>query len=353
MILFNGRFLTARITGVERFSREALLGVIRLSPGVNAWIALPPNQIAPVADFPLLEESNDSYRGVSGHLWEQLRLPRLLRAAGNPPLVSLANWGPIRAGKHIVLLHDAAVFVCPQFFGARYVRWARWYLRAIARSASRIATTSLAARADLARFLSINETRIQVVTPGVGSPFTRTPLRPPADPPYCLFVGAHDARKNLGFLLQMWPGVYRRFGLRLIVVGRRTSRAHRSLTSRGMPTWATLVWDPTDADLVDLYANAVCLLSPSYYEGFGFPLLEAMAAGTPFLSTATGAAAELAVEADRQVLRLEPSAWEAGLRWTLQAGDELRRESSVRARVRTWDRTGRELQGLISSVTGV
>ena len=67
--------------------------------------------------------------------------------------------------------------------------------------------------------------------------------------------------------------------------------------------------DPTDEELVRLYAGALCLVWPSYYEGYGFPLLEAMAVGTPFLSTDVGAAAELAVIPEEQILPLDPERW--------------------------------------------
>jgi glycosyltransferase involved in cell wall biosynthesis len=96
--------------------------------------------------------------------------------------------------------------------------------------------------------------------------------------------------------------------------------------------------DPTDEELVGLYTNALCLLWPSYYEGFGFPLLEAMAVGTPFLSTDVGAAAELAVSPDEQILPLEPVRWCDQLEaWRSADLRELRETSARRARALTWD----------------
>ena len=91
--------------------------------------------------------------------------------------------------------------------------------------------------------------------------------------------------------------------------------------------------DPTDAELASSQ-RALCVLSPSHYEGYGLPLLEAMATGTPFLSSDTGAARDLAVD-DGQVLELSEDAWLAQLRaWTGTDLSDIRQRGAERRELR-------------------
>jgi glycosyltransferase involved in cell wall biosynthesis len=105
------------------------------------------------------------------------------------------------------------------------------------------------------------------------------------------------------------------------------------------PPGVRRVADPSDAELADLYARALCLLWPSLAEGYGIPLLEAMACGTPFLSADVGAARELAIDA-RQVLPLDGDRWVAELERYHTAGvADLRARSAETARRATWERS--------------
>jgi glycosyltransferase involved in cell wall biosynthesis len=159
----------------------------------------------------------------------------------------------------------------------------------------------------------------------------------------CVFVGGDDVRKNLAFLTSFWPRVHAELGLELHVVARGWSSTRRTAGSEEPSAGITMHVDLDDASLARLYADALCLLWPSHYEGYGLPLLEAMAVGTPFLSSDTGAARELAVVAE-QVLPLDADAWVEQLaRWCRHDPVDVREASITAARAATWARSAEAL----------
>jgi glycosyltransferase involved in cell wall biosynthesis len=332
-IVVNGRFYTMPVTGSQRYAREL---VRRLGAHLEneIQVAVPPDQLVAADQLETVEPSARSWSGPRGHLWEQVTLPRV--PARGDLLISLANWGPVRVHRQVVAILDLAPLRWPGFYSWPYRALTRVLQRQLARNVTRIVTLSEAMGLEVAATYGLDLDRIDVVPPGVGPPFTETePLSPKR---YCVFVGAHDPRKNLLFLLDFWPQVWGELGLELHVVARLASRPHRSALIPATPG-VRLHHDLDDRALADLYAGALCLLSPSHYEGFGLPLLEAMATGTPFLAAEAGAARELAEEAG-QILPLEAPAWVEALRsWSSADLGELRRAVRRRAHAQSWDRS--------------
>ncbi len=311
-VVVNGRFLDQPVTGVQRYGREIVARLTARHP-----------------ELQVVRPGPTAGGGWRGHLWEQRELPR---AAGEL-LVGFANWGPLAATRQVVTFHDAG----PWLAGAHYDRrfralarrvWPRLAARAI------VMTVSERARRNLAAVLGLGEPAIPVIPPGVGPPFTdATPQA--AARRYALFVGGHDGRKNLEFLVDLWPDVARSLDLDLVVISRSRSRAHRGSPDPGRG--CRLVVDPTDEELAGWYAGAVCVLMPSRYEGYGLPLLEAMAAGTPFVATDVGAAAELALEPSVQIQPLDPAAWRAAIGVLAGGRHGLGAAGKELAATRTWD----------------
>lgn len=333
-VLLNGRFATRPITGVHRFARGLANLNLGLAPD-EVDVALPGLGVVPLASIDLAPDPDRDRRAVH---WEQGRLPTLL---GGRLLAGLCNSGPVLVRNQVIAIHDAAPEVIPQSFSVRH-RLAYRLGIAAARRAARVVTVSESSKIDLVSHYDLKPDRIDVVPNGVDSRFTPGPG--PDRPPYCLFVGAHDPRKNLAFLEALWPEVERRTGLGLVVTGRAGSAAHAAPATRG-----DMLDDVTDDELITLYRGAHLVLHPSSYEGFGLPLLEGMACGTPFLSADVGAAAELATQPDRQILPLDAEAWvEAIVRSAGEPqGDRAAwsAEAVARAADFTWQRSAQLLAG--------
>jgi glycosyltransferase involved in cell wall biosynthesis len=348
-VAINARFATIPVTGVQRYARE-LLGELAGAGAVDAVAIVPPGELVELdgRDWLMSRPPTDRWSGGRGHLWEQATLPGLVRRARADLLLSPCNWGPMAMRRQLPIFHDTAPLFHPEYFVPSYARWARIVTSRLVRSSVRSAATCARVRDELVRFAGASPESVDVVPPGVGPPFTDYDIDPGRAPsPRCVFVGGHDVRKNLAFLTSFWGPVHAELGLALDVVGRSwtsTRRVDHPMDGQVASTPGVRFHvDVDDAALARLLAGALCLLWPSHYEGYGLPLLEAMAVGTPFLSSDTGAARELAISGE-QVLPLHQEAWIAQLRrWCEHQPAELRAASMARARAATWTRSSAAL----------
>ncbi|GAC1587896.1 MAG: hypothetical protein NVS3B21_03200 [Acidimicrobiales bacterium] len=255
-------------------------------------------------------------------------------------LFSPASWGPIAVRRQLVVIQDIGPQLYPEYFKRPYRAMSTVLTPGLIGRSAGIGVSCTSVGHDLEQYYGADPAAIFLIPPGVGGAFT--PAKGPLGgkrSTYCVMVGAHDRRKNASWLLEWWPRAHRELGLELVVTRREDSTARfsdRVERTEGV----TFRLNPTDAELAELYRGALCLLWPSHFEGFGLPLLEAMAVGTPFLSTDTGAARDVAVHPG-QVLPLVADQWIDQLRrWTEQGLGQLREASAALAAMWTWDAAG-------------
>ena len=232
--------------------------------------------------------------------------------------------GPTRAGVPTVLtVHDLAILRAPEAFP----RWHRLYGRAgllrVLRAADAIVSVSEFSRAETIELAGVPAERIRVIPHGVDSVFT--PDGPRADGDYALAVGTLEPRKNLARAVE----AAREAGVALRVVG---ARGWGGVEVDG---W---VGEIPDAELAALYRGARCVLYPSLYEGFGLPVLEAMACGTPVITSVGTAMEEVAGGAAILVDPLDVAAIAQGIHEAAERRDELSTAGLARAGELTWER---------------
>ena len=352
VVAVNGRFVTQPLTGVQRYAHE-VISQLAAESGLRVRLIVPPGEVIDLEPgMATLLRPDPQWSGGRGHLWEQRTLPGLARRSGAALLVSPAGWGPLWVRRQLVIFHDLHPITHPQYFVPWFVRWTKVASPFLSHVPRRVGVTSAHVQGQVVEHLRVRPARVDVVPPAVGPPFIDAALGDLAArrPGHCLFVGGDKEQKNLAFVLDLWPEVHRRTGLDLVV----TERAVGSRSGSAVPDQPGVrrVQDPSDAELVDLYRDALCLVWPSRAEGFGIPLLESMACGTPFLSADVGAARELAVEPG-QVLPLDPARWiEQLVAWAEGDLGDLRQACADRARAATWARSAAILGAAVRRSAG-
>lgn len=261
--------------------------------------------------------------------------------------------------RHAVTLHDALPFVDPQTHN-RLDTWRyRHMLPRALRRADRILTDSQHSFADLRQHLGLDAGRMEVVYCGVNQRFQ--PVRDPAaladvqrryglSQPYLLYLGGINGRKNIARLLEAYALVRReRPDVTLVVGGVRqwqTTAIDAALERLGLRQHVCFPGYIDDGDLPALYSAAAVFVFPSLYEGFGIPPLEAMACGTPVVTSNSSSLPEVVGEAALQIDPLNVDALAAAI-LLLLADPALREDLGERGRRRaslfTWQRTAESL----------
>ncbi len=234
----------------------------------------------------------------------------------------------------VVTFHDLAVLRHPETFN----RWTRDYSRLtlprVARAATRLIAVSEFTKRELLELLDVPAEKVRVIPNAVGEPFTAEGDAAEGD--YVLAVSTLEPRKNLERLVE----AHRRAGLNglpLLVAG-AAGWGGVQVEGDGV-RW---LGEVRDEELARLYRGARCVAYVSLYEGFGLPVLEAMACGTPVVAARNGALEEVAGGAAVLVDPLDPDAIAAGIAEALDRGAELRERGLERVRAFDWREVARE-----------
>jgi glycosyltransferase involved in cell wall biosynthesis len=344
---------------METYARELIPALLDAEPDLRITSFV--NREAPGSDGPWSELTDQvlvpvrARRRVEWVRGEQQLLPRLAARAGVDVLHSLAStapaWGRFR---RVVTIHDLIYRLYPEaHFGLR-AKGMSLLVPLAARRSHRVIAPSESTRNDLTRLLGIRDDKIDVVLEGVGAEIRPgTPERDLreryrlAGRPVVLTVSAIRPHKNLRRLLDAWALLPAERRPVLVLPGYPTEHTDELRTHAaqlGVADDVRFIGWVSSPDLEGLYGLASCFVFPSLYEGFGLPVLEAMARGVPVACSGRGALREVAGNAarifDPESPRSIAEAVEELLRDTALIAD-LRTAGLERARKFTWAETGR------------
>jgi glycosyltransferase involved in cell wall biosynthesis len=335
-VQFNGRCLVQHLTGVQRYVRELSRHLSKelqtLKPG-PVW-----------------------GHGTRGHVWEQLYLPRL---CDRRLLWSPGNTGPLSCGNQVVTMHDAATLDCPEWFERKFATFYGWLLPRLARRVRAIITVSAFSKERLLARLGVSESKIHVVPNGLGEEFRPQPVSEyetvlkqlGVENPFFLYVGSLEPRKNVGCLLKAWSAASLN-EWKLVIVGDRRRIFENVQLRKDLPG-VQFTGRLEERQLTALYSAAQVFVSPTIYEGFGLPPLEAMASGCPCLVSEIPAHREVCGEAPIYVAAASVCDWVDALRCAAAwSPNERKRRRDLGLQVASrfcWKKTANKTLAILNS----
>ncbi len=279
-IFINGRFLTQRVTGVQRVAREY---VKQMDARKDLWNG---NQFVLVvpedydSQFKLTNIPVKILRGKGNYAWEQMRLPKYVRKEKGNFLLNFCNLCPLSLNdKNIVMIHDLAFVYHPEFYNWKFNAAYRFLVKREARKCHCILTVSEFSKKQLMDTYHLPDQKIAVLYSGVPDfPETQAvnaKIKEIANNRFYFTVGSASPNKNLRFILRLAKNnPHDRF----VVSGSR-NRVFASLPEEGLPPNLQMTGYLSDQDLAYLYSRCAGFIFPSLYEGFGLPPLEAIKCG--------------------------------------------------------------------------
>jgi glycosyltransferase involved in cell wall biosynthesis len=233
--------------------------------------------------------------GAAGHLWEQSILPE--RLTSNSLLWSPANTGPLLVRNQAVTIHDLSPLEHPEWFRKSFAAWYRLFLPLLAKQARLIFTPSEYIRQKVMKRFGVdhvivasNGVNTSLFHPGKQQCMYQLPKQ------FILFVGTLQPRKNLQTLLNAWDEIKNEYKDLWLIIAGGEEFVFEKIKFIASERVQCLGYVPEEA-LPGIYSKAMLLVLPSHDEGFGLPVLEAMACGTPVIVSDGGALPEIVGDA--------------------------------------------------------
>lgn len=356
-ILVDLLFYSGRRGGTETYARETYS---RLGSSEIEFIALASRELAAEGApwFPgrVIDSGIPARHRLLWALGELVTVNRVARAVGADLIHSLANLGPVSGTTPLVLtLHDLLAFRHPEWIPNRASGWfLRWLIDRAARHARTVLTISEASAADIADLLDIPRERI-VVAP-LGSSGSGTPAGATAEERMVFASGNRMPHKNVELLVRALALIPAGQRPRLEVTGGGRGDPLPALAAElGVTDSVTFHGWLTRALLDDAYARAAVVALPTRFEGFGLPVLEAMARGKPIVCSDLPVLREVGGEA---AIYVDPDDAGALAREIVRLVDDERERRILGDRGRahaaafTWERTARATRDALLRAVG-
>jgi glycosyltransferase involved in cell wall biosynthesis len=354
-----GTYIRNVLRQLARLDQETEFVLLCHQPDLGIGAQLGPN-------FRTVLEPSANYS-----LREQIRVPWTLMRE-RPDVFHSPHYvlPPAVRCRSVVTIHDTIHLTFPQYLPNRlayaYARASMW---SAARRSHRILTVSEASKRDILRFFDVPEEKVVVVYNAIDERFSREP-----DPEsvarvrerfqlhqrFVLYVGNIKPHKNLVRLIGAFDAIRRDLDdVKLLIIGDEISKypaLRRAVHEHKLHKQVRFLGYLPDDTLAILYRLASVFVFPSLYEGFGLPALEAMASGTPVVTSNVSSLPEVAGDAAVLVDPYETASIEEGIRRVLTTpalAAEMRRKGLARAREFSWEQSVAKTWNLYREVAGV
>jgi alpha-1,3-rhamnosyl/mannosyltransferase len=338
--------LSHQRTGVGNYVRGSLEGLVEASAGRHELVAFAPASRRGKQEIDAALDGIDVVRRLpvlpAAHalrtLWSRAGRPPAEQVLGGFDVFHFSDWmyPPQRGGIRSTMVHDLVPLHFPDWVHARTRRMHGAKYRHAARACDVVMVNSRFTGDDVVATLGVPAEKIHVAYPGVDEGFSPDGARTELGRPYALTVATLEPRKNLATLLE----AYRLLAdseLALAVAGAAGWGDQPSLDATGV---LELGYTPHDA-LPDLYRGASVFVYPSLFEGFGMPVVEAMACGVPCVVSSHASLDEACGEAAVRADPRDPDALARAIERALAERDELVPRGLEHASSFTWPANGR------------
>jgi glycosyltransferase involved in cell wall biosynthesis len=342
-IAFDVSPLSHRRTGIGNYVLGSLTGLAEVAAGRHELVAFAPTRLRgrrpirealaelPVEVKTLVLPWSHAFRMG----WSRLGHPSAERFLGRLDVLHFSDWlvPPQRAGIRSTMVHDLVPLHFPEWVTER-TRSMHGYKYARTAECDLVFVNSAYTGRDVEERLGVPAERIRVAPPGVPSLYTAEGDRAEIDRPYVLSLATLEPRKNLGTLLEAW----------------RPLRGELALAVAGAAGWGDqpLLDDPGilklgfvgEPEVPRLMRGAAVYVYPSRFEGFGMPIVEAMACGVPVVASSHPSMDEACGDAAVRVDPDDADAMSAGIRDAIERREELVSAGLAHAAHFTWRRCG-------------
>jgi len=354
--------------GIGTYIRNLVRGLAKIDKDTEYFLLCPP------ADADFCSSLGPNFRAVpirAGHysFTEQIAVPLAVQRARvdlfHAPHYVLPALTP---GRTVVTIHDCIHLMFPEYLERRlastYARAAMW---TAAHKSSRILTVSEQSKRDILRFFKVPPQKIVVTPNAIDDRFTQLPNdervqqireRYQLSQAYVLYVGNIKPHKNLERLIEAFDYVRKqgRSELELLIIGDEISKLQslrRAVHKHQLHRYVRFHGFVPDDTLAVLYRLASVFVFPSLYEGFGLPPLEAMACGTPVVTSNVSSLPEVVGDAAVLVDPYSPHAIAEGILKVLHSSHlraDLRERGFARVQQFSWDRSVRRVRDVYEEV---
>ncbi|NOY88986.1 MAG: glycosyltransferase family 4 protein [FCB group bacterium] len=350
-IVVNARFLTQKISGVQRYAMEISRQLKKLSPNIS--FVTPKN----VVHKKLAQELKvDCCGHFTGHLWEQLELPRYMRKEGKKGLLlCLGNTAPLFYKKKVVTIHDLGFLRYPQWCSKKFYYFYKFLIPRIVKNSLKIITDSEFSKKEIMTIIGLSNDIIDVIYSGIASRFFDINDGETVNKygNYILAVSSLAPNKNFPRVVEAFLKLHLE-NMKLVITGivNKNSADGRLPNLINNQKNVILTGYVNDDELINLYRQAKLFVYPSLYEGFGLPPLEAMACGCPCVVSKAASLPEVCGDA---ALYCDPYSIDdiADKISRLLVNEKLRAElikrGLERAKKYSWEKAAKEILKIIDS----
>ncbi len=346
--IINLSFLSSQPTGLSVYANNLLPYLSALNPIAIATAPIPNY------DCHLINTDFTQHRRTRGHLdrllWTQFQLPKIYRQLKSQLLFSPVPEAPIFTDcRYVITVHDFIHLRFPKPFSPPY-QYSKWYLPHLLSQATHIICNSTATAAETIERFGISTDKVTPIPLAYDANhfFARSEEPEMVDPPYFLYLGRHDPHKNVARIITAFSLLSKCDRYELCLGGsgdiRYTPQLRAQVSELGLERRVKFLEYIPYSDLPKIIRQARALVFPSLWEGFGLPVLEAMACGTPVITSNFSALLEVAGDA---AILVDPHEVKdiASAMSDLSQDDELHRQlrkaGLQRASQFSWSQTGR------------